>query len=196
MFGIKRGLKGFKLRPRQEPPLVQDTEVEPPLELDYEIPSASDILKEYNNGGEKNITYPVKPPHQFANIVHDAAVGGIIYRAIEPTFENGGTEQLKQIKRLFNVDRNIDKETPGRYIERNVREIVDTYGIEVDDFQLEKIFYYLKRDFIGFGQIDLLMHDPYIEDVSCNGPELPITKNRCSFPTSVTTKQPPVNHKL
>ena len=22
------------------------------------------------------------------------------------------------------------------------------------------------------------------------------TKNRCSFPTSVTTKQPPVNHKL
>ena len=189
MFGIKQSLKGFKLRPRQEPQLVQDMEVEPTLELDYEIPSASDILKEYNNGSEKNITYPVKPPYQFANIVYDAAVGGIIYRAIEPTFENGETEQLKQIKRLFNVDRNIDKETPSRYIERNVREIVDTYGIEVADFQLEKIIYYLKRDFIGFGQIDLLMHDPYIEDVSCNGPELPIFAYHQLFESLPTTVQ-------
>lgn len=189
MFGIKRSLKGFKLRPRQEPQSVLDTEVESTLELDYEIPSASDIFKEYNNGGEKNITYPVKPPHQFANIVYDDAVGGIIYHAIEPTFENGWTEQLKQIKRLFNVDRNIDKETPSRYIERNVREIVDTYGIEVDDFQLEKIMYYLKRDFIGFGQIDLLMHDPYIEDVSCNGPELPIFAYHHVFESLPTTVQ-------
>jgi flagellar protein FlaI len=38
----------------------------------------------------------------------------------------------------------------------------------------EKIFYHIFRDFLGYGKIDLLMHDDGIEDISCDGPDTPI----------------------
>jgi len=192
MFRIKEGLRGFKLTPqRGQEPQSENTasEVEIVSECDYEIPGASDLLKAYNKGDEINITYPVKPPYQFANVVYDDAIGGIIYHAIEPTLGDGEAEKLKQIKRFFSVERSADGVTPSRYIERKVLDILDTYGIEVDEIQLEKITYYLKRDFIGFGKIDLLMHDPYIEDISCNGPGLPIYVYHRVFESLPTTVQ-------
>ena len=38
----------------------------------------------------------------------------------------------------------------------------------------DKIFYYLFRDFLGYGRIDIIMHDDGIEDISCDGPDTPI----------------------
>ena len=37
-----------------------------------------------------------------------------------------------------------------------------------------KIFYYIFRDFIGYGKIDILMEDEGIEDISCDGYHVPI----------------------
>ena len=38
----------------------------------------------------------------------------------------------------------------------------------------EKIFYHLFREFLGYGRIDILMNDEGIEDISCDGPNIPI----------------------
>ena len=38
----------------------------------------------------------------------------------------------------------------------------------------EIIYYHIFRDFLGYGRIDILMHDDGIEDVSCDGPNPPI----------------------
>ena len=38
----------------------------------------------------------------------------------------------------------------------------------------DTIYYHIFRDFLGYGRIDILMHDDGIEDVSCDGPEPPI----------------------
>ncbi|MEM0466620.1 MAG: type II/IV secretion system ATPase subunit [Candidatus Thermoplasmatota archaeon] len=38
----------------------------------------------------------------------------------------------------------------------------------------DKIFYHIFRDFLGYGRIDILMHEDGIEDISCDGPETPI----------------------
>ncbi len=37
-----------------------------------------------------------------------------------------------------------------------------------------KIFYYIERDLLGYGPIEPLMRDPYIEDISCDGVGKPI----------------------
>lgn len=37
-----------------------------------------------------------------------------------------------------------------------------------------KIWYYLRRDSIGYGKIDPILRDRYIEDISCSGYELPV----------------------
>jgi flagellar protein FlaI len=38
----------------------------------------------------------------------------------------------------------------------------------------DKIFYHLFREFLGYGKIDILMNDEGIEDISCDGPNIPI----------------------
>jgi len=37
-----------------------------------------------------------------------------------------------------------------------------------------KIWYYLSREFIGYGKIDAVLKDRYIEDISCSGYNLPV----------------------
>jgi len=38
----------------------------------------------------------------------------------------------------------------------------------------EKIYYYVIRDLAGYGKLDVLMNDPNIEDISCNGLNRPV----------------------
>lgn len=39
---------------------------------------------------------------------------------------------------------------------------------------IHKILYYIKRDYIGYERIDPIMKDPNIEDISCDGSNIPI----------------------
>jgi len=39
----------------------------------------------------------------------------------------------------------------------------------LSEYQVEKLLYLLKRDFIGYGKIDPIKHDINVEDISCNG---------------------------
>lgn len=45
---------------------------------------------------------------------------------------------------------------------------------KLEDDQIEKIIYYLIRDFVRFGKIDPFKQDPKIEDISCNGYNQPV----------------------
>jgi len=38
----------------------------------------------------------------------------------------------------------------------------------------DRVFYYIFQEFIGYGKIDILMHDEGIEDISCDGIDIPI----------------------
>ncbi|MDW8010278.1 MAG: type II/IV secretion system ATPase subunit, partial [Sulfolobales archaeon] len=54
-----------------------------------------------------------------------------------------------------------------------------------------KIGYYIERNVIGYGLIDPLMKDPNIEDISCNGPGIPVYVWHRKYeylPTSVVFK--------
>ena len=39
---------------------------------------------------------------------------------------------------------------------------------------VRKIIYYLEKDLIGYGKIDGLISDPFIEDISCLGVNKPV----------------------
>jgi len=45
---------------------------------------------------------------------------------------------------------------------------------KVDDTTAGRIWYYLRRDLIGYGKIDALLKDSHIEDISCSGYNLPV----------------------
>jgi len=44
----------------------------------------------------------------------------------------------------------------------------------LSEYQVEKLLYYLKRDFIGYERIDPIKHDINVEDISCDGYESPV----------------------
>ena len=44
----------------------------------------------------------------------------------------------------------------------------------LSDYQVEKLLYYLTRDFIGYERIDGIKHDINVEDVSCDGYDSPV----------------------
>jgi flagellar protein FlaI len=61
---------------------------------------------------------------------------------------------------------------PRRFFAEEAKKIVDKYRISLGwlpDVSWYKILYHAERDLVGFGQIDPLMRDPNIEDISCDG---------------------------
>ena len=53
-------------------------------------------------------------------------------------------------------------------------QIVKSYRLKINKKSRSKIFYYLKRDLIGYGRMDVLMSDANVEDVSLDGTNIPI----------------------
>jgi len=88
-------------------------------------------------------------------------------------------ENNKTEKSRFNLiktkKKNIDKPLPKIPINENNEEKLSKNEKDLlIEKSKEKIFYHLFREFLGYGRIDILMHDEGIEDVSCDGPNIPI----------------------
>ena len=65
---------------------------------------------------------------------------------------------------------------PKSHVESEARRLAKKYGLtkKISDESWPKIMYYLHRNLIGFGDIDVIMKDPMIEDLSVNGVGLPV----------------------
>ena len=62
------------------------------------------------------------------------------------------------------------------HVEAEARRLAKKYGLtkRISEESWSKIVYYLHRNLIGFGDIDVIMKDPMIEDVSVNGVGSPV----------------------
>ena len=73
MFRIKLGLNKLKSKLGAKPQPYENTasEVETTFEpeFDYELPTAAELAKAYDTEETVNITYLIKPPYQFANVI-------------------------------------------------------------------------------------------------------------------------------
>jgi len=47
-------------------------------------------------------------------------------------------------------------------------------GDDLSEYQVEKLLYRLKRDFVGYERIDPIKHDINVEDISCDGYNSPV----------------------
>ncbi|MCW4021346.1 MAG: type II/IV secretion system ATPase subunit, partial [Candidatus Bathyarchaeota archaeon] len=63
------------------------------------------------------------------------------------------------------------------YILSEARRIAKKYKRSIGKFNKkswQKIYYYIIRDLAGYGNLDVMINDPNIEDISCNGIKKPI----------------------
>jgi flagellar protein FlaI len=116
----------------------------------------------------------------YAGIEVDEATGALRYVVIEPTLSDEEKRYYEVIKKLLVDELDVElsalgsQERAEEYLREQVRRIVKRYRLPISRHSLEKLLYYFARDFIRFGKIDALMHDPMIEDISCDGPGLPV----------------------
>jgi flagellar protein FlaI len=77
------------------------------------------------------------------------------------------------------LDEDADGETPGEPPLDGIAARPEPALIEEDDdslseYQVEKLLYLLKRDFVGYERIDAIKHDINVEDISCDGYHSPV----------------------
>ncbi|WP_440952255.1 type II/IV secretion system ATPase subunit [Methanococcoides sp. FTZ1] len=129
-------------------------------------------------GYEELDRYWISEPYVFIVILYNEDLNNHIYYVVEPTLSDFEKVFLTEITdRLHNellvedIDETEDREA---VLENEIRHIIKDYAIEITPAMLDKVFYYIKRDFIRFGKIDPLMNDNSIEDISGNGHSKPI----------------------
>jgi flagellar protein FlaI len=121
----------------------------------------------------------IKAPFSYARIFYDTEMAEYIYQSIEPPMNDSEQELLHLIKDSlgrtleYELDKmgNKDKE---EYLKRSIESFLKTRSLRLDPQAKEKIVYYIVRDYVGYGPIDVLMSDPRIEDISCDGVNVPL----------------------
>lgn len=146
----------------------------------------------------KEVTALIEP-YAFAAITHDPNTGGILYYVIEPTLLEEDKTLYSKIHDLLVEELDVDvrtlptKDAALEVLKAQVANIVKQYKINVEAEVLDKLMYYLTRDFIYHGKIEPLMKDHMIEDISCDGPNVPIYiwhRAYESIPTNVKFDDP------
>lgn len=66
------------------------------------------------------------------------------------------------------------KDKVETFLKDKIKETVKKYHIKIPQEAVDKLSYYIVRDFVGYGRIDPLMNDPMIEDISTDGVNIPI----------------------
>lgn len=141
--------------------------------------------------------YPILEPHVYAAVVCDLVTQKMRYEIIEPTLVELEQQYLNEIRTLLmeELDVNVkdleNREKAADYLKAKVAEIIRDYKLKIPTEAVEKLMYYIVRDFIGYGKIDSFMRDHMIEDISCDGVNIPIYvwhREYESLPTNVVYK--------
>ena len=123
------------------------------------------------------ITYPTDPPYQFVHIEFDRVEGSMIYQVVEPQLSEDEKSALTIIENAFEklVSTNVelvDAEQREKYLHERFHSLINIFGLPLTDSQKERMYFHLRKQYLGYGKIDTLMKDKYIEDISCNGSDM------------------------
>jgi flagellar protein FlaI len=112
-------------------------------------------------------------------IIFDHTTNEYRYEIDEPTLTDNDKTIKKELSHLFKMLADIntfdmEPKEKEKFLLDTIERIIIDNDIAIDDTSRDAIYYHIFRDFLGYGRIDILMHDDGIEDISCDGPETPI----------------------
>jgi flagellar protein FlaI len=136
---------------------------------DPEIPGSIEVIDEYW----------IVPGFVKVQIRRDVETLRTAYHVIEPQIAINELELLSLVyedvrRKLILKDFSVDSEANVSALLETLNEVVDEYALRIQDELTIKMLYYLFRNFFGFGAIDPLLLDPGLEDISCDGYDIPI----------------------
>ncbi|WP_123534600.1 type II/IV secretion system ATPase subunit [Halosimplex salinum] len=121
--------------------------------------------------------YWLNAPFAYVSISYDDEENEHRYHVVEPSLDEGERDLLHRVfddirdPLLYRDDVSDD---PTDALREELRQRLEEYGVDVAMETFYRLFYYLHRSFLGYGKLDPIMHDPGVEDISCDGTDLPI----------------------
>ena len=123
--------------------------------------------------------HPINKPFSYIRVIYNDLKHEYTYEILEPTLSMEEKKIFEFLKETLIKTMNVEltefsEDEAKEFLRKNVDRVLSDYSIALNDVPKEKIMYYIVRDFLGYGKIDVLMHDPMIEDISCDAPRVPI----------------------
>jgi len=140
--------------------------------------------------------YQVNPP--FGNVAIRAVNNVTTYEPVEPTLTEEEKKNIEKLKHLLLEEVRAplaiseNQDATEKFLESNISSLIKNYKLNIPQQAQEKVLYYLKRDFLGYTKIDVMMRDAKIEDISCDGLGIPVYvwhRDYESIPTNVSFDQ-------
>jgi flagellar protein FlaI len=171
--GMMAGYFGMLYRLRPKPVLVAITKNEAGIDLTRitEIPKLTEP-----NVDEVEIV-PIKQNYAYVRIKYDNRSNEYLYEVIEPKLTDDEMDVLSLLKETLvaSVERmtEVEASEKEKYLRRMVEKLMADLGISLHPISKERVMYYVIRDFIGYGIVNVMMIDPNVEDCSCDGVGVP-----------------------
>jgi Type IV secretory pathway, VirB11 components, and related ATPases involved in archaeal flagella biosynthesis len=142
-------------------------------------PDRDDQLATFDppDGTEVVDRYPVNQPYAAIAITHSATDNTHTYHPVEPDLDEFEAELLDRVRSDIRAPLLHASETdqpPEQRLRTELIACLERYGISVDNRTVHALWYYLHRDFRGYGRLDPLLRDDCVEDISCDGHDRPI----------------------
>jgi flagellar protein FlaI len=122
--------------------------------------------------------YWVNRPFAYVTVLYDESTNTNRYHVVEPSLDEFDEYVREDVIRALRSDlmyREFEgKRERAAVFESEVPRIMREHAATIDDGTLQQILYYLRRDFVDHGKIDPIMRDRHVEDISCDGSEMPV----------------------
>jgi len=124
---------------------------------------------------------------------------GFTYIVVEPPISQKERtilmETYAHLRDIIIYD-NTETGRDDRINSAEVVRIIRQFDPDITEDRVAILNYYIKRDLSGYGPLEVLMQDPALEDLSCNGHDLPVFifhRTYGSLPTSITFTESELN---
>jgi archaeal flagellar protein FlaI len=121
---------------------------------------------------------PIRPGVSFVRVTYHNTRNEYLYEVVEPPVSRIERELTDRL-RVYLIDAfeslpENDPETKRRELRRMVDDQLQAWELAPGPTSKGRILYYLERDFIGYGIVDVPMTDTEVEDISCDGVAIPL----------------------
>ncbi|MFB6119747.1 MAG: type II/IV secretion system ATPase subunit [Halobacteriaceae archaeon] len=130
------------------------------------------------SGYEEVDRYWLNAPFAFASINYDSDANEHLYHVVEPALDEFERDLLSDLRSDLRNSLVYGAEYEADQAEQalldGMADLLSEYGVVLDTNAFYRLFYYLYRAFEGYEKLDPLTYDPHVEDISCDGYDLPV----------------------
>jgi len=120
----------------------------------------------------------VDPPFSFVRVLYNTIANDYFYEALEPPLADDELDLVGVLKEAIieGMERSEEEDlkVKRKILRAAIEQRLEDLGLGLDPVSKERVLYYLLRDFVGYGPIQVAMTDTEVEDISCDGVNVPI----------------------